>query len=125
MLLQVACGRNAQHCCNGLQEISVEQAQPDHIVRRWLHACRGGRECNKHKSVTVWLLTAVAEVYIACVGTLLDTNRQCTCAELSSSLFSPSTDSYRISEILAQWVPCNVTGKHMATYENCQTACES
>lgn len=112
MLLQVACGWNAQHCRNGLQEVCVEQAQPDHIVERWLHAFRGGRECNKHKPVTVRLLTASSEVYIACVGTLLNTNRQWTCAELSNSLFSPSTDSsHSIWEILAQWVPCNVTGK--------------
>lgn len=127
--IHVAHWKNAQHCHKGLQEACGKQALPYNIFVRWVHVFQGGRESSEHKLGAVQRIAAADEVHIAFVSTQLGTNWQWTRAillsEMSitlSTIHTILTRNLKMQKICAQWASYGLTGIHVATYRNCQTA---
>jgi hypothetical protein len=130
--IHVAYWQNAHHCHGGLQEACGKWAVLYHVIVRWVHVFQGGRESSEHKLGAVQRIAAADEVHIACVSTLPGTNWKWTCAVLLSEIGIALSIIHRIlnenlkmQEICAQWASHGLTGIHVATYGNCQTAFQS
>jgi hypothetical protein len=125
--IQVAHWQNAQHCHRGLQEACGKHAVPYLIVVRWVHVFQGGRESSEHKLGAGQQITAVDDVHVAHVSTLLDTNWQWTCARLLSEIgISLSTinrilkENLKMQKIVHNGHQWSDRGIHVATYGNYQ-----